>query len=155
MMPLDPASEEILEITIDRFWESFPPVWDKIRGNIRVIVTDHFDISVEQFHILRHIRKGAGSVSELAAVKQISRSGVSQAIDILVEKGLITRRQSQDDRRYVVLELTPDGNAMLNAIFSENRNWMRGKLTSLSLDELSCISLGMEVLKRTFVSPVE
>jgi DNA-binding MarR family transcriptional regulator len=155
MLTMDHTAEEMLELTIDRFWESFPPVWDKIRGNIRLIVTDRFDITVEQFHILRHIRKGARSVSELAAVRQISRAGMSQAIDILVDKGLISRRHRQNDRRYIVLELTSDGNILLNAIFSENRNWMRGKLGPLSLDELSIIFRGMEALKGIFVDSAE
>lgn len=147
----DLTSEDTLELTIDRFWETIPLVWNQIRANIQVIVTDHFDITVEQFHILRHIRKGATSVSELATIKQISRSGVSQAIDLLVEKGLINRKQSQDDRRFVVLALTPLGDAMLNTIFAENRAWMREKLRLLTFAELSSISLGLEALKSTFI----
>jgi DNA-binding MarR family transcriptional regulator len=150
MGTIDSAPEELLRRTIDRFWETFPTVWDRIRGNVRAIVMENYDITVEQFHILRHIRKGSGSVSELAVVKQISRPAISQAVDVLVDKGLINRRQNAEDRRYVHLELTQSGNDLLTAIFEENRIWMKKKMTSLSPEEINNILQAMEVLKRTF-----
>lgn len=144
------SSDEALQRTIERFWETIPPVWDRIRSNVRTIVKNDFDITVEQFHILRHIQKGSGSVSELAEAKHISRPAISQAVDLLVDKGLITRHQNKEDRRYVQLELTQSGNKLLNAIFKENRAWMKEKLAPLSLEELNSILLSMEVLKKVF-----
>lgn len=144
------SSDEALQRTIERFWETIPPVWDRIRSNVRTIVKNDFDITVEQFHILRHIQKGSGSVSELAEAKHISRPAISQAVDLLVDKGLITRQQNKEDRRYVQLELTQSGNKLLNAIFKENRAWMKEKLAPLSLEELNSILLSMEVLKKVF-----
>jgi DNA-binding MarR family transcriptional regulator len=150
MVNIDLTSDKTLHLAIDRFWETFPSVWDMIRGNIRAIATENFEITVEQFHILRHIRKGRGSVSELAEVKQISRSAISQAVDVLVDKGLITRQTKPEDRRYVTLELTKNGNDLLNAIFERNRAWMMIKMASLSQEELNNINRAMELLKKTF-----
>lgn len=150
MVKIDLTSDKILHLAIDRFWETFPSVWDTIRGNIRTIATENFDITVEQFHILRHIRKGRVLVSELAAVKQISRSAISQAVDVLVDKGLIVRQTKAEDRRYVTLELTKNGNDLLNAIFEKNRIWMMEKLASISQEELNNVIQVMELLKKTF-----
>lgn len=147
----DPVSEIVVQQTIDKFWESVPPVWSRIRINLRTIAAEHFDISVEQFHILRHIRKGAHSVSELADVKQISRSAISQAVDLLVEKGLISRQQTAEDRRCVRLELTQAGNDLLNTIFQQNREWMTEKLAGLSETEMNTVIASMDILKRTFI----
>jgi MarR family 2-MHQ and catechol resistance regulon transcriptional repressor len=144
------SSDEVLQQTIERFWEIFPPVWDRIRGNVRLIVANNYEITVEQFHVLRHIKKGRGSVSELAEAKHISRSAISQAIDLLVEKSLITRQQNLDDRRYVHLELTQDGDNLLTAIFNENRAWMKKKLASINQEELKDIILSLEILKKAF-----
>ena len=146
---LNPVNE-ILEQAIDRFWEVVPSVWNCIRENVRSIATEYFDVTVEQFHVLRHIRKGAGSVSELAEVRQISRPGISQAVDVLVDRGLITRQQDTVDRRHVHLSLTPEGNAMLNTIFQKNRAWMEEKMTSLNPEELANISRALSLLKTTF-----
>ena len=151
METLEKTSEELLQAAIDRFWETIPPVWNKVRGNVRCIATENFEITVDQFQILRHIRKGRGSVSELADLQQISRPAISQAVDILVEKGLISRRTNADDRRYIQLELTPSGNDLLNTIFRQNRGWMMEKLAGLCPDEINSIVLGLEILKKTFI----
>jgi len=144
------ASDEMLLQTIDRFWESIPPVWNQIRGHLRSIAQEKFEISVEQFHVLRHIRRGIRSVSDLATVKQISRSAISQSVDGLVDKGLITRRQHAEDRRFVELELTPSGDDMLNAIFDENRAWMIEKLSALSPEEHETMQRAFQSLKAAF-----
>jgi len=85
--------DQILEQTLDSFWEIVPPLWGYIRAHIRAIATENFDISVEQFHILRFIRRGYGSVSSLASARNISRPAVSQGVDTLVRKGLVTRKR--------------------------------------------------------------
>lgn len=135
---------------IDRFWETFPPIWDMIRGNLRNIVTQHYDITVEQFHILRNIRKGNDSISELAKAKKISRPAISQAVDVLVGKGLITRHQNEVDRRFVQLQLTPSGSGLLEEIFQMNREWMLARFSTLSEAEVETVIQGMDVLKRVF-----
>lgn len=150
MVTIEATAVDAIERTIDRFWEAIPPVWHAARCNLRGIAADQFGISVEQFHILRHIRRGRGSVSELAEAKQISRSAISQAVDTLVEKGLIARQQDPIDRRVVHLALTPDGSQMLNALFDRNRAWMREKLARLSPAELDSLMKSMEILKQTF-----
>jgi DNA-binding MarR family transcriptional regulator len=119
---------------------------------VRGIASAKFDINVQQFHILRQIRRGICSASELASANQISRPAISQAIDALVEKGLVTRRQSAQDRRYVVLELTPSGADVLDAIFQENHGWMAQKLATLSPEELDHITPGLAALRKAFVT---
>ena len=151
METLEKTSEELLALVIDRFWDTVPPVWNTVRGNVRCIATENYEVTLDQFHILRHIRRGRGSVSELAEIQQISRPAISQAVDILVEKGLVSRQTDADDRRYIRLELTPTGNDLLSSIFKQNRAWMMEKMAGLSPDEIDSIVHGLEVLKKTFI----
>lgn len=144
------ATNELLQGMIDRFWESVPPVWNRIRTNVRGIAAEKFGITIEQFHILRHIHKGYGSVSELAEAKGISRPAISQAVDLLVGKGLVARRVKAEDRRYVQLELTADGEELLSAIFHENRAWMAKKLSILTPEQMARVIDGLDVLKLAF-----
>jgi DNA-binding MarR family transcriptional regulator len=144
------SHDELLTAAIDRFWDAVPPTWNRIRANVRGVAVERFDISVEQFHILRHIRKGMTSASQLADERQISRAAISQTVNTLVEKGLILRRQDAEDRRFVHLALSEDGNRLLDAIFQENRAWMREKMESLTPAELEGVIQAMGVLKRTF-----
>ncbi len=142
------SSERLQDQAIDRFWETVPPLWNTIRSHIRARATSEFDISVEQFHVLRYVRRGRDSISELAAAKNISRPAISQAVDVLVKKGLVTRVQSKSDRRYVELTLTEAGNSLLDTVFKETRGWMKERMKSLSVEELETISKAMEALKK-------
>jgi DNA-binding MarR family transcriptional regulator len=142
-----PSPDESLQQTIDRFWETVPPIWNTVRSRVRSAATQEFGITVEQFHILRHIRRGAHSVSELAVVGRISRPAISQAVDALVNKGHVSRTQSADDRRFVRLELTPDGAELLEAIFGQARQWMKIKLSSLKTNELQAVMSGLTLLR--------
>lgn len=142
-----PPPESLREKAIDRFWETVPPLWNFVRSHIRATATGNYDITVEQFHVLRYVRRGSGSLSELATAKNISRPAMSQAVDVLVKKGLLTRIQSKTDRRFVELALTEDGNALLDTVFKETRSWMKGRLSKLSADELETIVKAMDIMK--------
>ncbi len=143
---LSPPQPTVQQL-IDRIWETVPPAWHCVREQLRGTAVEQFGITVEQFHILRHVRKGAGSVSELAEVKQISLSAISQAVDLLVEKGLLARAQDQNDRRRVLLTLTEHGAELLGSIFQQNRAWMMAKLAALSAEELAALDRGLILLK--------
>jgi len=142
------ASDHLRNQAIDRFWETIPSLWGMIRTHIRAEATKKFDISVEQFHILRHVRRGTGSVSELATAKNISRPAISQAVEVLVKKGLLTRVQSTQDRRFIELTLTDAGNKLLDTVFQETRAWMKERMSPLSLDELEIVAKAMGALKK-------
>lgn len=142
------TSEHLRERAIDRFWETIPPLWNSVRSHIRATATANFDISVEQFHVLRYVRRGTDSVSELATAKNISRPAISQAVEVLVKKGLLTRVQSKEDRRCVDLVLTKAGNELLDTVFKETRGWMKELMGELSPDELETITRSMEIMKK-------
>lgn len=142
------SSERLREQAIDRFWETVPPLWNMVRSHIRSAATANFDITVEQFHILRFVRRGTESLSELAAAKNISRPAMSQAVEVLVKKGLLTRVQSTQDRRYVELALTREGNHLLDTVFQDTRAWMKLRMHDLTSDELETIAKAMEVMKK-------
>jgi DNA-binding MarR family transcriptional regulator len=142
------SSERLQNQAIDHFWETMPPLWGMIRTHIRAEATKNFDITVEQFHILRHVRRGTGSISELATAKNISRPAISQAVEVLVKKGLLTRVQSSQDRRFVELTLTESGNNLLDSVFQDTREWMKERMSTLSTDELETVSKAMTALKK-------
>ena len=145
-------TESSLEKAVDSVLETLPPVWDRIRSNLRLGATSKFGISLEQFHTLRHIRKGFCHTGALAEKRQISRPAISQAVAVLVARGLVTRVQESGDRRLVRLELTPYANEVLDENFRQNRAWTKGKMAALSREENDCLRQAMEILKKTFAA---
>ncbi len=147
-MELTITSTELLKHAVDVFWETYPPLWRMIQSHIREVAVEQYGISVDQFHILRHIRRGRNSVSELADVRDISRPAVSQCVDLLVTRGLIYRTIDTQDRRHIKLDLTADGNDLLDAIFGDTRQWMVKKFDQLSPDEIQAFTSSMDSLKK-------
>jgi len=141
------ASEPLRKRALDGFWETVPSLWGFVRSHIRATATQKFDITVEQFHVLRFVRRGM-SMSELAGARNISRPAISQSVDMLVKKGLLNRTRSTSDRRFVELTLTHEGNALLDAVFTETRLWMSERLRALSTEELEAVITAMAALKK-------
>ncbi len=136
------------DLALDRFWETVPPLWGQIRGHIRAVARENFQLGVEQFQVLRLIRQGRDSVSEIAAARNISRSAVSQAVDVLCHRSFLTRAEDPADRRHTRLTLTGQGNAVLDTVFGETRAWMKSRMTSFGSEELNGIVAAMESLSK-------
>ena len=88
------------------------------------------------------------SVAFLISASFQSHSETSQGVDTLVNRGLVSRTQSKEDRRFVQLELTPEGNALLDSVFQDTRTWLRSILEDFSEEDLEQAIRGMEVLIR-------
>jgi DNA-binding MarR family transcriptional regulator len=65
------------------------------------------DISINQLHMLRLVRRFGGvGVKFLAEHLGVSAPSASAMVERLVEMGLLERRQSSEDRRQVVINLS-------------------------------------------------
>ena len=144
----EPTTERLRQ-AVEAFWEHIPPLWQRIRAHIRQAAAEQFDLSVEQFHILRHIRRGQDTVSELAEARNISRAAASQAVETLVQRGLVTRTTDRFDRRHVRLTLNDSGDALLDAIFDDTCWWMAQLLSPLSDKELESLTQALDSLAKT------
>jgi DNA-binding MarR family transcriptional regulator len=141
------AKMDAVQQAVDGFWETIPAFWAGVRAHIRQVAVEGGEISVEQFHIMRHIRQGLTSVSQLAEVKRISRPAISQGVNSLVEKGFIDRQHPTRDRRKIELTLTAAGNRLLDAIFEDTRRWMRELFSSLDQKQLDGLIQAFTALK--------
>ena len=146
------ASDPRLDDAVDAILETLPPVWDRIRFNLRVAGVSKFGISLQQFHTLRHIRKGYCHTGDLAEKMMVSKPAASQAVSALAAKGLVARVPEAGDRRLVRLELSKSAHEVMDANFSENRAWTRGRMASLPPEDLDCVRRAMEILRAAFAS---
>jgi DNA-binding MarR family transcriptional regulator len=142
--------QDQLTRSIEKFWESVPSAWRQTRKHIRHIAVEKFQMPEEQFQVLRRIRKGSASVSALAESSQTSRSAVSKAVDSLVRRNLVVRNSNLNDRRYIPLALSDDGQRVMDAIFAETEAWLILRFKGLNPEELESLIHGMEVLQKSF-----
>lgn len=79
-------------------------------GNINQLDCCCQGISESQCFVLVEIgRKPNISVKKLAEILKLDKSSISRTVEELVQKNYVERKPSEEDRRYVVLNLTRDG----------------------------------------------
>ena len=144
------AKQAVIPDVIDRFWESVPSAWHRTRAVIRGAAAEKYHLTVEQFQVLRRIRKGATSVSALAEASQTSRSAVSKAVDALVRRGLVSRSQDPEDRRNVPLALTDEGQRIMAGIYNETEQWLSVRFERLTPEERAVLLEGLDFLRKAF-----
>ncbi|NLT42124.1 MAG: winged helix DNA-binding protein [Anaerolineae bacterium] len=70
---------------------------------------DDSSVSPSQYRILRRLRDGEATVSELAKWNAVTLPTATKILDVLVERGWVERWRSRADRRLVHVGLTPRG----------------------------------------------
>lgn len=105
-------------------------------------------LSVPQFRALVKVRKQPGlSLSEVADHLGASLPTTSRLVAKLVAKGFLARRESDTDRRQVMLEITPAGRALVDAATASTQAQMEAELTNLTETQREHVRRGMGILK--------
>jgi DNA-binding MarR family transcriptional regulator len=106
-------------------------------------------VSPHQVGLLVKIKYAPGvTVGELAADERVSTAAMSKRVSRLGRDGLVTRTQSQTDRRRVGLTLTEDGQRTLRRVRSRRTAWLASRLSSLSPAELDAVGAAAGPLAR-------
>jgi MarR family transcriptional regulator, organic hydroperoxide resistance regulator len=109
----------------------------RIVDTVRLQIWDSQDITLPQLRILFNVRSHPGiDLRSLASAFKISNSAVSQQVDKLVVRGLISRVDDQEDRRRICLSLTEAGQQATGDISRATRSQLEGALSSLPDDDL-------------------
>ncbi|HOB67048.1 MarR family transcriptional regulator [Ottowia sp.] len=76
-----------------------------------------FGVTRREWRMLAQLGRGTGVASSaLAARAGLDRAQTSRAVGALVHKGLVARTPRRGDRREVLLDLTPAGRALYEAL---------------------------------------
>ncbi|WP_033290667.1 MarR family winged helix-turn-helix transcriptional regulator [Amycolatopsis jejuensis] len=79
------------------------------------------DLTPRQITLLAASRQcPGGTLSDLAEIGAVDLNTTSQVVKRLIEKGLLHRRRSDHDRRAYLIELTPEGDAIMQRILPGN-----------------------------------
>jgi len=104
----------------------------------RGAISGELALSPPQVHILFGIaREPEGvSVSKIADMSSITPGAVTQFVDALVNRGLVSREGDPTDRRVVKLKLTPFAENSLEQLKRAHKDSMERILSPLSDDDI-------------------
>jgi DNA-binding MarR family transcriptional regulator len=104
-------------------------------------------VSPHQVGLLVAIKYAPGvTVGDLAADERVSTAAMSKRVSRLERDGLVTRTQSDTDRRRVGLTLTDEGQRALRRVRSRRTAWLASRLDTLSRNELAAVGAALDAL---------
>ncbi|MDO5835073.1 MAG: MarR family transcriptional regulator, partial [Methanobacterium sp.] len=84
------------------------------------------EYTLRQLYYIELIDKNQGiSVSELAIKLEVKKSTVSIAINQLIDLGIVNKIQSNQDKRFYFLQLTPKGNQIMEMHKQVHKNTIK------------------------------
>ena len=93
-------------------------------------------------------RHGPMSLGELAAREKVAPPSMTRVVTRLSTGALVDRQSKPGDRRQVLVEISPDGRALLAADRRRRDEWLSARLAELSAEDLAALQRVVPVLER-------
>src|SRR6478672_2290610 len=129
--------------------ETIPNLMRNLGGAIRQCKSSEEEhLNMGQFRMLGMLHIAPRTLSELAASHHVTPSTMSRTIDVLVRKAWVARETDPADRRQVILTLTSEGHAALEAMGQYTQDAVTGMLAQLDDQERARLYEGLMVLRK-------
>jgi DNA-binding MarR family transcriptional regulator len=129
----------------------------ELAGRLRLAVTrlarqlrqtSDSDLSPTQSAVLATLdNHGPVTLGELAELERVASPTITKVTGILQERGLVEKVTDPNDRRFVRVELTGEGKALVERSRARKTAWLARQLHDLSDDELERLAAAAEVLE--------
>ena len=137
------------------FLEVIPVLLHCVGSELRAGGERNEPVTLAQVRVMGALRFHSRSLGELAAVYRVSPATMSRLISTLVRRGWVAREDDPNDRRQVVLYLTPKGEMvwkMLAERSIEHLSAILGQLTPNELDALKQALAGLARIAKAGVA---
>lgn len=109
---------------------------DAVSKGLAAVYAGRFGITIPEWRIIANLgERGALTAGDAARYSSLDKVQVSRAVQRLVARRLVSRKQGREDRRQVRLALTAEGVRMLRDIAALALAWERDLLAPLPVDQ--------------------
>lgn len=129
----------------------------ELAGRLRLAVTrlarqlrqtSDSDLSPTQSAVLATLANhGPVTLGELAELERVASPTVTKVTGLLQERGLVVKVTDPSDRRFVRVELTTEGQALVERSRARKTAWLARQLQELPPEELEQLVAATEVLE--------
>lgn len=106
-------------------------------------------MSDAQFGVLAALKvHGPHTLGELADRERVTAPSMNRTVNCLEEDGYLTRTPSEDDRRKVIIDLTPDGLAVVDETVRRRDAWLEQALAELTGAERDALLAAADIMRR-------
>lgn len=144
-------TEETSDFDLDGFTPYLSAVVAKILSeSLAREYQDRFGISIPDWRVLVHLSRSDGtSVRDIERRVAMEKSKVSRAVARLEGRGLVVKRQSEDDKRLLRLSLTAAGWALMRELLPLADAFQSRIRASLG-EDFDAFERGLASLRRDF-----
>lgn len=131
-----PASKQRLRLWI-RLLRTARAIEAELRERLRV----EFATTLPQFDVMAALaRKSTGmTMTELSRFLMVSNGNVTGIIDRLVADNLVLRKAPAEDRRAIIVRLTPKGTSQFSQIAKVHEGWVDELLSDFDSTESEAV----------------
>jgi DNA-binding MarR family transcriptional regulator len=129
---MQPLSKQRLRLWI-RILRAARAIEAEVRERLRV----QYEVTLPQFDVMAALeRKPDGmTMTELSRFLMVSNGNVTGIIDRLVADKMVARHAPADDRRAIIVRLTPRGLKQFTAMAKAHETWIDGLLSEFDAGE--------------------
>jgi DNA-binding MarR family transcriptional regulator len=154
-LPLD-AETKVAERPADheaelRLWLRMLTCTTLIENEIRQRLRTEFDITLPRFDLMAQLDRAPNGMTlgELSQRMMVSNGNVTGLVERLVSLNLVERRPAPNDRRAMIVTLTPEGRRTFRALARTHENWIADIFSGLEPEEIETL---MKLLAKTKTS---
>lgn len=113
-----------------------------------VMEVDHIVTSPQLRILVRIATRGPQTPGDIATELGVHPSNATRTAEKLVRAGLIERQSNPDDRRYVRLTLTPEGERLVERVIQHRRDAIAAVLQAMPGDERAAAARAFDAFAR-------
>jgi DNA-binding MarR family transcriptional regulator len=154
-LPLD-AETKVAERPADheaelRLWLRLLTCATLIENEIRQRLRAQFDITLPRFDLMAQLDKAPNGMTlgELSQRMMVSNGNVTGLVERLVSLNLVERKPAPNDRRAMIVSLTPEGRRTFRSLARTHENWIAEIFSRLEPSEVETL---MTLLAKTKTS---
>ena len=150
--PLD-AETKVSERPADheeelRLWLRLLTCTTLIEGEIRSRLRGSFDVTLPRFDLMAQLDKSPNGMTlgELSQRMMVSNGNVTGLVERLESLNLVERKPAPNDRRAMIVTLTPDGRRTFRSLARTHEGWIAEIFADLTQTEIDTL---MKLLAKT------
>jgi DNA-binding MarR family transcriptional regulator len=105
-----------------------------------------YDLSTPQYAILFHASEEGVPLSAICHEILADNSNLTRMVDRLEARSLVRRAPDSSDRRVTLVQLTPEGKALIDVLRPRHRAYVEERMGSLDLTQLAALHDAMKTL---------
>ncbi|MCS6880803.1 MAG: MarR family transcriptional regulator [Oscillochloridaceae bacterium] len=105
-----------------------------------------YDLSTPQYAILFHASVEGVPLSQICHEMLADNSNLTRLVDRLEARGLVRRAADPHDRRVTLVQLTPQGKALIDELRPRHRAYVEQRMSHLSPEQLAAMYDAMKTL---------